>query len=303
MSIIIAGGTGLIGTRLTELLIEKGYTAHILTRQDKANKKGIKYFKWQVGISIDMNVFEGATAIINLTGAGIADKRWSKSRKKELLDSRVEPAKFLQGIMKSEGVHLKSYSSASGSNYYPNDLKKQYDEKDPPGDEFIQDLCVKWENQANDMMHHVDRVSIFRTGVVLAKSNSFLQKFTFTTRFLVAGLFGSGTQPLSWIHIDDLCHLYIHAIENPDFIGEFNAGISDNESHLSFIRTYLEVTGKKAMILKAPKIISKLVFGEMSTLLNDGVSMSHQKAIDNGFQFQFEDLRTAIQDLTKKESD
>ncbi len=298
MNIIIAGGTGLIGSRLAELLVEKGYGVHILSRQDKeVNTKNIRFYKWIIGESIDMDVFENVGAIINLTGAGIADRRWTSERKKELTNSRIDPAKFLLDIMKAEGIYIPLYCSASGSNIYPSSDTVVYEENDAPGRGFINQLCEKWERQAMELQSHSNRVVILRTGVVLARSNSFLQKFTLTTKFFIAGLFGSGHQRISWIHIDDLCGQYIHAIENESVKGIFNAGISKNETHLRFIKTFLKRKKRKVLIVKAPKFVSKLVFGEMSCLLNKGVAISHEKIKQQGYTFKFESLDDAIGDL------
>ena len=299
MSIIIAGGTGLIGRRLSEILVKRGHMVHILTRQNIKDSTNIKYFKWSVGHSIDMNVFEGATVIINLTGAGIADKKWTTSRKKELIDSRIEPAKFLHQIMKGEGIHLDLYCSSSGSNYYEDSLEKIYVETDKPGTGFIQKLCADWEEQAFALQSNANRVVVLRTGAVLAKQGSFQQKFTMTTKLGIAGLFGSGAQFVSWIHIDDLCRLYLHAIEQTSMTGAYNAAISHPTSHLQFVKTFLKTSKRKALILKSPKWVSKLVFGELSVLLNAGVAISHQKAKDSGFTFEFEDLETAIKSNLK----
>ena len=297
-SIIIAGGTGLIGKRLTSLLVDRGFTVHILTRQNLASNDKIKYFQWHIEEQlIDLGVFKDAVGLINLTGAGIADKRWSKARKVEIMDSRIIPARFLQQVMRENEIELPVYVSASGSSFYPNSDGKHFVESDLPGSNFIHMVCVNWESQALAMESNFKRIAILRTGVVLAKSGSFLQKFTATVKFFVAGIFGNGKQALSWIHIDDLCNVYIMAIQNSTIRGVYNAGICNHESHYSFIKAYLEASNRKAIILKAPTFISKLIFGEMSILLNSGVSMSHDKIKVKGFKFQFENLSEAIKNL------
>ncbi|MFK8045676.1 MAG: TIGR01777 family oxidoreductase [Crocinitomicaceae bacterium] len=303
MTILIAGGTGLIGKRLTALLIAKGHDVHILTRQDKSNSKSIFYFKWIVGKSIDTKAFfkhnsnEVVDGIINLTGAGIADKRWSDSRKQEIISSRVEPARFIQRTLLDLKLKVPVYISASGSNYYNNSEKKKFVESDSVGDNYVQQVCDLWEKQAFKMKNVADRIAVMRTGVVLAKKGSFLQKFTATTVIGVAGIFGSGHQFLSWIHIDDLCNFYIKTIEDSKISGAYNVGISENESHLSFIKSFRIATGKKFLIAKAPVFIAKLVFGEMSTLLTDGVAISHNKMLKTGFELEYNTVEKAVKDL------
>ncbi len=303
MTILIAGGTGLIGQRLTHILNSQGHVVHILTRQDRADTAQIKYFKWSIGHSIDKSAFYVKSdekiidGIINLTGAGIADKRWNQNRKKELIDSRIKPAEFLQETLKNLKIKVPVYISASGVNYYDNSETKQYVESDSVGTNFVQNLCKLWEEQAFSMTDIAERVLTMRTGVVLAKKKSFLQKFTATTNVFVAGIFGSGNQFLSWIHIDDLCDFFIYALENSSMNGAYNAGICENETHLTFLKSFKKGSNKKFLILKAPKLMARLIFGEMSTLLTDGVMVSNQKMLDSGFEPKFDIIENAVKDL------
>lgn len=304
MTILIAGGTGLIGKQLTEMLNEKGHTIHILTRRAKGHKGQVKYFKWIIGESIDEKAFYDAEngqlvdVIINLTGAGIADKRWTNSRKKEIMDSRVKPAAFLQSTLIALNLNIPVYISASGANYYANSESKFYSESDAAGGGFVQKVCEKWENQAQRMNNCMKRIVIMRTGVVLARQNSFLQKFTVTTQLFVAGVFGSGQQFLSWIHIEDLCEFYICAIENSHIEGAYNVAISEGETHQSFLKAYRKTTGKQFLILKAPKFVARVAFGEMSTLLIGGVAVSSQKVKETGFKFKYSSIEQAIKNLS-----
>lgn len=303
MTILIAGGTGLIGKRLTELLLEQGHLVHILTRQNKNNTKAIKYFQWAVGESIDEAAFyknesqNTIDGIINLTGAGIADKKWSAKRKEEIINSRVEPAKFLESTLAKLKIKVPVYISASGVNYYNNSTTKKYIESDSVGSEFVQHVCDVWEQQAYKLNTVSNRIVVMRTGVVLAAKESFLQKFTATTKVFVAGIFGSGKQFLSWIHIDDLCEFYIYAVENEAMAGAYNAAICNSETHLSFLKQFKLGSKKSFIILKAPVFIAKMVFGEMATLLTDGVAVSNQKMLDSGFKPKFKTVEKAVADL------
>ena len=251
MTILIAGGTGLIGRRLTEILVSKGHKVHILTRRHIEDTSSIRYFKWQINKHIDKQAFfneaDGSVVdgIINLTGAGIADKRWTTKRKAELIKSRVEPAKFIQKTLQELDLKVPVYISASGVNYYNNSMTKYYTESEPVGTDFVQSICGQWEEQAFAMGDVSERLLAMRTGVVLAKNGSFLQKFTATTKLFVAGLFGSGQQFLSWIHIDDLCQFYIYALENKSMNGAYNAGICDKETHLTFLRAFKKSKSEK----------------------------------------------------------
>jgi uncharacterized protein (TIGR01777 family) len=303
MTILIAGGTGLIGSRLTEMLIANGHTVHILSRQTIRNKEKVKFFKWNIGVDIEEGAFfiEGSEkpvdGIINLTGAGIADKRWTAKRKEEIIASRVEPAAFIESTLNRLQIKVPVYVSASGVNYYNNSSEKKYVESDPVGTEFVQHVCDLWEEQANQLKSVANRVVCMRTGVVLAKKGSFLQKFTATTHLFVAGVFGSGQQYLSWIHIDDLCAFYMHALNNSEMNGAYNAAICDEETHVTFLKKYKHSSGKRFVVMPAPVFIAKLVFGEMATLLTDGVAVSNQKMINSGFQPTYNTVEKAVIDL------
>lgn len=303
MTILIAGGTGLVGQHLAEILDKDGHTVHILTRQVRANKARIKYFRWIINESIDEKVFFDNSgcqvdAIINLTGAGIVDKRWTKSRQEEIINSRIKPAEYLQESLKKLNLNIPVYISASGVNYYNNSQSKLYVETDKVGTGFVQHTCEKWEQQAFKMSNVAQRIITMRTGVVLAEKSSFLQKFTATVPLFTAVFFGTGNQFLSWIHIEDLCQFYIHAIKNNKMEGAYNIAICEHATHLSFLKSFKMVSKKKFLIIKAPQFITKLVFGKLAVLLTEGVAVSNEKVKNTGFKFKYKTVEKAVEDLS-----
>ncbi|MFD1551190.1 TIGR01777 family protein [Putridiphycobacter roseus] len=300
MNVLIAGGTGLVGSRLTEMLIKKGYTVHILTRKKLQNSISIKYFQWVIGKSIEEGAFENLSGIINLTGEGIADGRWTNSQKERIMNSRTQSADFLGTGLKDAKISVPVYISASGINYYANSKTKKYIEVDPAGNGFVQAVCVQWEKHAFDLQPVANRVVVLRTGLVLASQKSFLQKFTFSTKFMVGAVFGDGKQFISWIHIDDLCRYYIKSLEDTDITGAYNAGVCEDENQNSFLKTFKNVYNTNFIPFKIPKFVSKLIFGEMAILLNGGVAVSHQKMLETGFELNYPSLKTALEDLKNK---
>ncbi len=300
MNVLIAGGTGLVGTRLTELLVARGYGVHILSRRKIEDKAKIKYFQWEIGKHIEEGAFENLAGIINLTGEGIADGRWTAEQKKRIMNSRTQSAEFIRYCLREKGIQIPVYLSASGINYYSNSRSKKYVESDHVGGGFVQDVCLQWEKHAFDLKPLSKRVVVLRTALVLARQKSFLQKFTFSTKFLVGAVFGDGKQFVSWIHIDDLCNFYIHALEDSEIAGVYNAGICDNENQSSFLKTFQNVYNRKFVTFKIPKFVSKLIFGEMAILLNGGVAVSHQKMLGAGYEMEYPTLKSALADLKNK---
>ncbi|MBC8393230.1 MAG: TIGR01777 family protein, partial [Deltaproteobacteria bacterium] len=196
--ILITGGTGLVGSRLTEMLVDKNHEVVVLSR----NPKNKNEFKWDISKAfIDEKVFENTDYIIHLAGAGIADERWSEKRKQLIIDSRVESANLLFHKVKEHKIKLKGFISASGIGYYGAFTSdKIFEETDKVGNDFLGEVCEKWEAAALQFEQLNINVSILRTGIVLSKNGGALEKM----KTPVISPLGSGKQYLPWLHIDDL---------------------------------------------------------------------------------------------------
>lgn len=288
--ILISGGTGLVGTHLVKKLQKKGYEVAILSRNPKAENE----YKWNVSKSyIDKKALENTSYIIHLAGAGIADKRWSKKRKKILISSRVETIKLLYKYVNKYNINIKGFISASGVGYYGISASdKVYTENDNVGADFLSKICRKWEKNANEFKKTHIPTTILRTGVVLATKNSALQKMN-TPLFL--SYLGNGKQHFPWIHITDLCNLYIKAVEDNNFRGIFNAVAPDFKTNKSFIKTLSEVIKKPIFPLAVPKFVLKIAFGKMSSILLKGNRISAEKTQQH-YSFRFPDLKSALKD-------
>ncbi|WP_299157202.1 TIGR01777 family oxidoreductase [uncultured Tenacibaculum sp.] len=289
--ILITGGTGLIGSYLQTILKENNYTINVLSR----NPQNKNEFYWNISENyIDEKAFNGITHIIHLAGAGIADKRWTNKRKKELIDSRVQSANLLFKKVKEYQIPLKGFISASGIGYYGAVTSdKIFTEEDNPDNDFISTICVKWEKAANQFLNLNIPVTILRTGVVLTKERGALNKMN-TPIFLSA--LGNGNQYLPWIHVTDLCYLYIEAIKNIEFYGIFNAVAPEHQTNEAFTKVLGKALKKPILPMNAPSFILKTALGEMAYILLNGSRISFQKTIEF-YNFKFPNLKSALNNI------
>ena len=291
IKILITGGTGLVGKQLCQKLKEKNYEVVILSRNPKLKNE----FKWNISEEyIDVNAFKNVTHIIHLAGAGIADKRWANNRKKELINSRVKSADLLLKKTKELKIPLQGFISASGIGYYGAVTSdKIFTEKDKPGDDFISKICVKWEAAALQFKNLNIPVCILRTGIVLSKKDGALKKIN--TPFFLS-ILGRGQQYMPWIHIDDLCNLYIKSIENNNFRGVYNAVAPEHQTYKHFTKTLSKVICKPILIFNIPSIVLKLILGELAIILLKGSRISSKKTVEN-YSFIFTELQIALKNI------
>ena len=295
IKILITGGTGLIGKQLQKLLKEKKYEFVILSRNPKSKNE----FLWNIQNNfIDENVFENITHIIHLAGAGIADKRWTSKRKKELIKSRVKSTNLLLTYIKKLEIPLEGFISASGIGYYGAiTSSKIFTEEDNPSNDFISEICIKWEKEINKFNESSITTTILRTGIVLSKNGGALPKMD-TPLFLSA--LGSGNQFMPWIQINDLCRLYIKAIEDNNFRGIFNAVAPEHQTNKSFIKTLGEVLKKPVLPMNTPSFILKTALGELAFILLNGSRISSKKLEKTEFKFEYKTLKEALTKLLSK---
>ena len=292
--VLITGGSGLIGRRLSFLLKSRGYEVRILSRSNNP-KNNYKTFVWNVSEQyINDSAFEGLNHIIHLAGAGIADKRWSEKRKKEIIASRVASTNLLYNSVKRLKTPLNSFISASATGYYGAVTSETiFEEKDKPAKDFLGKVCSLWEDSIFQFNEIKIRTVALRTGIVLSKYGGALKKM----RTPIITSLGNGKQYMPWIHIDDLCELYIKAIEDEQFKGAFNAVSPEHISNLSFSKKISKIFNYPFLALGAPSLILQIVFGEMSTIILNGSRISANKIKQAGFKFKFENLEKALKNL------
>jgi uncharacterized protein (TIGR01777 family) len=290
-TVLIAGGTGLVGQELTKHLKSKGYKVNILTRQKSNPLKNL--YQWDIkNKTIDEDALSGVSCIINLVGAGIADKKWSEARKKELISSRVEPAEFLAEIL-TEHKEVKHYVSASGINCYGyDDDNKVYVESDPYGDDFLSSVVQKWENAADSMPSHV-KVAKIRISVVLTDKGGALPKIAKPIKMYVGSPLGSGKQWMPWITIHDLSRLFEHVVAN-EIEGTYNA-LSGAVTNKEFTQLLAKSMEKPLWLPNVPAFVLKMMLGEMSSVVLQGLNASNKKIVETGFEFKDKSLEEAFQ--------
>ena len=292
--VLITGGSGLIGRRLSFLLKSRGYEVRILSRSNNP-KKSYKTFLWNISEkTINDSAFEGLNHIIHLAGSGIADKRWSEKRKKEIIASRVASTNLLYNTVKRLKTPLNSFISASATGYYGAITSETiFEEKDKPAKDFLGKVCSLWEDSIFQFNEIKIRTVALRTGIVLSKDGGALKKM----KTPIITSLGNGKQYMPWIHIDDLCELYIKAIEDEQFKGAFNAVSSEHISNLSFSKKVSKIFNHPFLAVGTPSFILQIVFGEMSTIILNGSRISANKIKQAGFKFKFENLEKALKNL------
>lgn len=295
-TILITGGTGLIGRTLQKKLLSKGYKVIVLSRRKSTNPS---QFYWNIkdGI-IDSIAIKQADYIIHLAGAGIADKRWTKKRKKELIDSRVDSTKLLLQKTKEFNPKLKGFIAASGIGYYGAiTSKKTFSENNKPGTDFLAAICEVWEKESLKFKSENIRTVILRTGVVFSKNGGAFEKIVNPIKKGFGAVLGKGNQYMPWIHMDDICKLYIQAIENDNYSGIYNAVAPEHITNKELTHKIALELNKKVWLPPVPSIMLKLIFGKMSVILLEGSKVSSEKIKNIGFQFQYDSINKAIKTL------
>jgi uncharacterized protein (TIGR01777 family) len=295
--VLITGGTGLIGKRLSSLLQSKGYEVRILSRS-KNPESPYKVFIWNLDTSyIDEKTFKDLDYIVHLAGAGIADKKWSEKRKQIIIDSRVESTNLLYNTVKKLQTPLKGFISASAVGYYGSVTSDTiFDETHQPATDFLGKVCRLWEESIFKFQQSNIRTVALRTGIVLSNHGGALKKM----KTPIITPLGNGKQYMPWIHIDDMCEMYIKAIEDTSLEGAYNAVAPEHHTNASFSKAIAKNFKRPFIPIGAPAFILKTVFGEMATVILNGSRASVEKIKKAGFQFKYPMLKEALKNIRKE---
>lgn len=299
--VLITGGTGLVGSRLTELLLENDYEVRYLSRSLE-KVKDIETFGWDVKRqTIDTNAFDGVSYIINLAGAGMADKRWNQERKKAIMASRTRSTSLLRDTLREYPNQVKAIVSASGVNYYGYDTGGIWKKEGSRfGDDFVATVTKAWEAEA-DLISELDiRVVKLRMGMVLSSKGGALEKIRKPVKYGVGAPLGKGNQYVSWIHIDDLCRMMIYALENENLSGAYNAVAPEPVTNKELTKAIGRQMNMPVFLPPVPGFALKLVFGEMASIVLGGVRASSEKIVSEGYQFTYPNLDGALENLFNK---
>jgi len=296
--ILVAGGTGLVGTRLVGELLAQGAEVLVLSRKPRpATVPGGASIR---GWGELPGLLEGCLAVINLAGEGIADRRWTQARKESLEASRIGPTRRLLEALEKVHARPAVLVNASAIGIYGNGGKALLDESAPTGKGFLPELCAAWEAAADPAQALGVRLVKLRTGVVLAREGGALPKMALPFRFFAGTILGSGRQGLSWIHIEDLVRLILACIRDPRFQGPVHATAPHPCSQEAFAR--LLAKRLRRPLWPVPGCVTgaalRLLLGEMAgPMLLEGAFVLPRKALELGFRFEFPDLRGAFRDL------
>lgn len=305
-TVLLTGGTGLIGTRLTELLQQQGYAVGLLVREATPKDRippGVSTYAWDVRRGqIDDRALSAADHLIHLAGAGIADERWTDERKREILESRTRSAALLAEGLRRTGHRPHSFVSSSAIGYYGADTGPEYmSEQYTPGLDFMAEVCVAWEEAADEVAALGVRTVKLRTGIVLSEKGGALAKLAAPIRYGVGAPLGSGKQFQSWIHLDDVCRMYIAAMENEGWNGSYNAVAPNPVTNEELTRTVAAVLRRPLWLPNVPEWALKTWFGDMAVVVTGGSYVLNQRIrLETDFQYRFPELRSALEDLLKK---
>ncbi|WP_297337341.1 TIGR01777 family oxidoreductase [Algoriphagus sp.] len=291
-NILITGGSGLIGTKITQLLETKGYAVAWLSRTPQKQQS----FIWDINKQqIDPEAMEWADAVIHLAGAGVADKRWTLERKQAILHSRTQSTSLLhQAIEKAEKKPL-TFISASAVGFYGfNTGTKLLDESAPAGSDFLAQVVTAWENEVKNMETLGLRTVMLRIGIVLDAEGGALGEML---KPPVAAPLGSGDQWMSWIHISDLARMFVFALEKTTLQGIYNAVGPNPATNQQLTKEAAKAKGKPYLGIGVPGFLLRLILGEMAAMVLGGNRVSSQKIQKAGFEYEFESLPEALRDL------
>jgi uncharacterized protein (TIGR01777 family) len=301
--IVIAGATGFIGQKLTSHLLASRYTVVVLTRRPDAIQTPphppVSYVGWDGKSQGEWTRhIDGADAIINLTGQSIAGKRWSDTRKEELLLSRTQPTSALVQAMKASGTRPRIFINASAVGYYGNVPQETVTEDHPPGNDFLGSLCTAWEAAALSAQELDVRVVLLRTGIVLDKKGGALQRMLLPFRLFVGGPLGSGDQWFPWIHKEDEVRAILFTLETRSISGPVNLAAPGIASMREFTKA-LGVVLHRPSLFRVPSFVLRAALGEMADIVLTGQKVVPQKLRKEGFEFQFPTLVGALEDLLR----
>lgn len=300
--VLIAGGSGLVGRRLTEMLRKKGCEVAWLSRSSNRSSE-VKVYAWDVFENkIDESALEGVDAVINLTGAGIADSRWTKHRKEIITESRTNATRLLGEHINRMDKAPKVFIGASAIGFYGDRGEEWMSENSEPGKtgflpESVREIELAIEQDVPDTIRKV----VPRFGVILSRRGGALPKLLMPLKFGISSSLGPGTQYMSWVHIDDVCRFLIRAIEDESVIGTFNITAPNPVTHKQMAKALTKDWNAFSLVLPVPAFVLRLLLGEMADTVLDSTRVRPQRLSDIGFEFHYPDIDVALKDLKSRE--
>lgn len=300
MKVLVAGGTGFVGQPLVQALLDRGDDVSVMSRKEETVKSA---FGDKVKALTYESSVEGFDAVINLAGAGIAEKKWSDERKKVLRDSRLETTtKIAEGIAKAvKDKQPAVFVNASAVGIYGWRGKPELDEEAPVASDFMGELCQQWEQATKPASDAGVRTAMIRIGVVLEAGGGALQKMAPPFKFFAGAPLGDGKQWMSWIHRDDLVRLLLYVLDTEELSGPINGTAPKPETNKDFSKALARAMKRPCLPIGVPAILLKLMLGEMSAVVLQGNRVIPKKATDAGFQFIYRNADQALRAIYRGE--
>lgn len=297
MRYLITGGTGFIGSNLRNMLLKDGHYITVITRSPEQYKgemaENQKFIGWNDQL---VSVMNESDVVINLAGKNLFGLRWTDKVKKELVDSRVDTTRTLVEAMEKADDKPDVFISASGISYYGDNGDELLDESNQPGDDFLAQLCIKWENEALNAEGLDIRTAIPRIAPALQDGGGFIEKMKLPFQLFVGGPVGSGRQYVPWIHMRDLCRAILYPVEVDDLQGPYNA-CSPSPVTMNEMAEVMGRVMNRPSFFRVPEFLVKAVLGEASIPVISSLNVQPKKLQFSGFEFEFEDLEEALADI------
>lgn len=298
--VLLTGGTGLIGRKLTDLLLSKGYQVNHLSREPGTNPE-VNTFLWDVNKGqIDEHCINGVDTIVHLAGANVSDGRWTDKRKKEIIESRTKSIGLIYKLLKAKPQHtVKSVVSASGISYYGDRADNLLTETSAPGTDFLANVSLQWEHAVDIGESLGLRLAKFRTGIVLDAKGGALPVIARPVKLGVGAVLGSGKQWVSWIHLEDVIDMYLYAIENENISGDYNMVAPNPVTNKQLTKAIAKELHRPLWLPRVPGFALELALGEMASMVLSSQKASAQKIEDAGFKFKYPTLMWALKEIYK----
>lgn len=300
-NILIAGGSGLVGKGLTNFLINKGMQVNWLSRKtNKTNSpKGVKVFFWDTSNhTVDLEAFKNVDVIINLAGQNIAGKKWSKQYKEKIIKSRTDSSLTLIKGIKASQVNINHYIGASAIGYFGMKIDtKNYSETDEPGNDFLANTCLKWEDSYKEFYKLSNYVSILRFGLILSNKGGFYPKIAKSFKFGIGTSLAPGFQRMPIIHIEDVNRAIYFLIDHPQLSSVYNLVSDIQPTYDEMAKKIAKHLHKLLLPIRVPEWLLDLILGEQHKMLTTGIHINNNKIKEAGFKFKYNSLEEALENL------
>jgi uncharacterized protein (TIGR01777 family) len=297
--ILLTGGTGLLGRKLTERLLNKGYMVSHLSRSPGTHPNVTTYL-WDVSKGeIDEACINGIDTIVHLAGANVADGRWTNKRKEEIIKSRTKSIGLIYKLLKKKEHKVTAVISASGTGYYGDRADQLLTEDSAPGTDFLANCCLQWEHAVDAGESLGLRIVKFRTGVVLDANGGALAKLAAPVKFGFGAPLGNGKQWMPWIHEEDVIEMYVYGIDNENLAGDYNMVAPNPVTNKQLTKAVATELHRPLWLPKVPAFALQLALGEMAVMVLNSTKVSAQKIEEMGFKFKYPTLMWALKEIYK----